>query len=129
MAPGGSPSRARLPSTATVSPRWRRSARSLQAPAMLPKISQGVTTVVAGNCGISLAPATFTGDPPAPMNLLGGSEAYCFPSFAAYAAAVKKAAPSINVAALVGHSALRLATMNDVSRKARAKEIEAMLAH
>jgi N-acyl-D-amino-acid deacylase len=100
----------------------------LDAPAMVPKVSQGVTTVVAGNCGISLAPVTFTGDPPAPMNLLGGSEAYCFPTFAAYAAAVKKAAPSINVAALVGHSALRLATMSDSGRKARPKEIDAMLA-
>ena len=28
-------------------------------PDMLPKISQGVTTVVTGNCGISLAPVTF----------------------------------------------------------------------
>ena len=43
----------------------------LDAPDMLPKISQGVTTVVAGNCGISLAPVTFDGDPPPPMNLLG----------------------------------------------------------
>src|SRR5204863_9579659 len=29
----------------------------LSAPDMAPKVSQGVTTVVAGNCGISLAPA------------------------------------------------------------------------
>ncbi len=36
----------------------------LDAPDMLPKISQGVTTVVTGNCGISLAPVTFSGDPP-----------------------------------------------------------------
>ena len=28
----------------------------LSAPEMAPKVSQGVTTVVAGNCGISLAP-------------------------------------------------------------------------
>ena len=35
----------------------------LDAPDMLPKISQGVTTVVAGNCGISLAPVTFDGLP------------------------------------------------------------------
>ncbi len=52
----------------------------LDAPDMLPKISQGVTTVVAGNCGISLAPVTFDGDPPAPMNLLGGKEAYRVPA-------------------------------------------------
>jgi N-acyl-D-amino-acid deacylase len=101
----------------------------LDAPAMVPKVSQGVTTVVTGNCGISLVPVTFTGEPPPPMNLLGGSEAYGFPSFGAYAAAVKKAAPGINVAALVGHSALRLATMSDITRKARGNEINAMLAH
>src|SRR6188474_2550333 len=29
----------------------------LSAPEMAPKVSQGVTTVVAGNCGVSLAPA------------------------------------------------------------------------
>ena len=56
----------------------------LDAPDMLPKISQGVTTVVTGNCGISLAPVTFMDDPPPPMNLLGGASAYGFPSFAAY---------------------------------------------
>ena len=31
----------------------------LDAPDMVPKISQGVTTVVAGNCGISLVPVMF----------------------------------------------------------------------
>jgi N-acyl-D-amino-acid deacylase len=101
----------------------------LDAPTMLPKISQGVTTVVVGNCGISLAPVIFEKDPPPPMNLLGGRKAYSFPSFASYATAVAKAAPSINVAALVGHSALRLATMNDVGRKASDSEMNAMISH
>lgn len=101
----------------------------LDAPAMLPKISQGVTTVVVGNCGISLAPVTFAVDPPAPMNLLGGREAYQFATFAAYAGAVARAAPAVNIAALVGHSALRLATMTNVAAKASAAEVEAMLAH
>jgi N-acyl-D-amino-acid deacylase len=101
----------------------------LDSPDMLPKISQGVTTVVTGNCGISLAPVTFEGDPPPPMNLLGGKEAYVFPSFAAYATAIARARPAVNVAALVGHSALRLATMKTISRKADAGEIDAMRRH
>lgn len=100
----------------------------LDAPDMVPKISQGVTTVVAGNCGISLAPVMFESDPPPPMNLLGGREAYEFPCFAAYAAAIRKAAPAVNVAALVGHSALRLKVMDDITRKASESEIEAMRA-
>ncbi|HUH76012.1 MAG TPA: D-aminoacylase [Devosia sp.] len=98
----------------------------LDAPNMLPKISQGVTTVVVGNCGISLAPVQFTKAPPPPMNLLGGPEAYQFPTFAAYADAVAAAKPSINVAALVGHSALRLAVMEDISGKASPAEVAQM---
>lgn len=101
----------------------------LDAPDMLPKISQGVTTVVAGNCGISLAPVIFAGDPPPPMNLLGGREVYEFPSFASYAEAIRRVTPAVNVAALVGHSALRLAVMDDIARKARPAEIDAMRAH
>ena len=99
----------------------------LDAPDMLPKISQGVTTVVAGNCGISLAPVTFSGDPPPPMNLLGGREAYEFPAFADYARALAETVPGVNVAALIGHSALRLATMSDIGAHASASEVSAML--
>jgi N-acyl-D-amino-acid deacylase len=101
----------------------------LDQPDMLPKISQGVTTVVAGNCGISLAPVTFPGDPPAPMNLLGSSRAYEFPAFADYANAVGSTTPGVNVAALIGHSALRLATMSDIRGKASDAEIGVMLDH
>ena len=59
----------------------------LSAPDMSPKVSQGVTTVVTGNCGVSLAP-TGQGLPrptPAPLDLLdleGGW--FRFPSFGAY---------------------------------------------
>ncbi|NJM29748.1 MAG: D-aminoacylase [Rhizobiales bacterium] len=101
----------------------------IDAPDMLPKISQGVTTVVAGNCGISLAPVTFDDDPPPPMNLLGGKEAYAFPAFADYAASLRRTPPAVNVAALVGHSALRLRTMADIRSKADRTEIAAMLGH
>src|SRR5918997_5405839 len=101
----------------------------LDAPDMLPKISQGVTTVVTGNCGISLAPVTFAGEPPAPMNLLGSRAAYEFPSFAAYAEAIAETVPGVNVAALVGHSALRMAVMADIRVKASDAEIGSMLDH
>ena len=39
----------------------------LAKPDMSYKASQGVATVVAGNCGISLAPLHFTGDRPPPL--------------------------------------------------------------
>src|SRR3972149_5168679 len=44
----------------------------LSAPEMAPKVSQGVTTVVAGNCGISLAPAPngMSAPVPVPLDLL-----------------------------------------------------------
>ena len=43
----------------------------LSAPAMTPKVSQGVTTVVAGNCGVSLAPLVTEERPVPPLDLLG----------------------------------------------------------
>ena len=46
------------PASSTPIPMTTASSRS---PDMLPKISQGVTTVVIGNCGISLAPVDLRG--------------------------------------------------------------------
>ncbi|ACR30153.1 N-acyl-D-amino-acid deacylase family protein [Burkholderia glumae] len=100
----------------------------IRAPQMLPKISQGVTTVVVGNCGISAAPVALRGDPPDPMNLLGERDAFRYPSFASYVAAVDAARPAVNVAALVGHTALRNNQMDRLERAASADEIAAMRA-
>jgi N-acyl-D-amino-acid deacylase len=94
-------------------------------PGMAAKISQGVTTVIGGNCGISLSPITSQELPP-PLNLLGGPSAFRFPRMKDYAEAVNAASPSINIAALVGHQTLRVGTMEDVSRKASARELDAM---
>jgi len=93
----------------------------LSEPHMLPKISQGVTTVIVGNCGISLAPLVHANVPP-PLNLLGGPDKYVYPTMAAYVAAVDAARPAVNVVALVGHSTLRVATMDDPYRPATAAE-------
>jgi len=98
----------------------------VREPAMTPKISQGVTTVIVGNCGISAAPVTLPGDPPDPMNLLGRAEAFRYPDFRTYVDAVNAAQPSVNVAALVGHTALRSNHMDRFDRAATAEEITAM---
>ncbi|MGR4069196.1 N-acyl-D-amino-acid deacylase family protein [Billgrantia sp. C5P2] len=98
----------------------------IRTPEMLPKLSQGVTTVVVGNCGISASPVSLSGDVPDPMNLLGQAEDFRYPSFAAYAEAVEAANPSVNVAALVGHTSLRSQVMDDFARPASNAEIAAM---
>ncbi len=98
----------------------------LSNPDMLPKVSQGVTTVVTGNCGISLAPLV-RADVPPPLNLLDGTDKYVHPTMAAYAAAVDAVRPAVNVAALVGHSTLRVATMDDPYREATRDEQRRMV--
>ena len=97
----------------------------LSGPDMTPKISQGVTSVVTGNCGVSLAP--FAGsEPPPPMNLLGDGEWYRFATMREYIAEVEASPPALNVAPLTGHTALRAAAMDDVYRAATPAEIARM---
>ncbi|HZI82598.1 MAG TPA: amidohydrolase family protein, partial [Casimicrobiaceae bacterium] len=98
----------------------------LSSPQALPKISQGVTTVIVGNCGLSLAPLVHPDVPP-PLNLLGGPGKHVFPTMRAYAEAVDAARPAVNVAALFGHSTLRVATMDDPYRPATPAEQSAMV--
>jgi len=98
----------------------------IRTPEMLPKLSQGVTTVIVGNCGISAAPVRLRGELPDPMNLLGNAEVFRYPTFASYVDAVEAARPAVNVAALVGHTALRNNQMDRLDRTATASEIDAM---
>lgn len=98
----------------------------IRRPQQLPKLSQGVTTVVVGNCGISAAPVRLRGEPPDPLNLLGPAAVFGYPTFAAYRAAVEQARPGVNVAALVGHTALRSNHLDDLQRAATPAEIAAM---
>ena len=109
---------------------------AIRCPEMLPKLSQGVTTVIAGNCGISAAPVEGDGQLTSPMNLLGEAEEFRYESFTDYVAALRGARPAVNIAALVGHTSLRHGTMDKLDRTATSKEIavmrsrlEASLAH
>src|SRR5947209_19925420 len=74
---------------------------------MAPKVSQGVTTVVAGNCGVSLAPAPRGMPKPVtpPLNLMDSEGTWFhFKSFREYVEALRAQPPATNCALLVGHS-------------------------
>jgi N-acyl-D-aspartate/D-glutamate deacylase len=100
----------------------------LRNPKMLNKISQGVTSVIIGNCGISASPYNSTQLPPDPINLLGAADEFLFASLQDYIVQFNQTLPYINVAALVGHTSLRAQVMNDLNRPATELEIEKMVA-
>jgi len=94
---------------------------------MTPKVSQGITTVVTGNCGISLAPLV-RGDVPQPLDLLGPSGLFHFATFKAWLDALRAAPAAVNVVPLVGHTTLRVAVMDDTGRAANTTEVGQMQA-
>ena len=101
----------------------------LSDPDMAPKVSQGVTTVVGGNCGISLAPMPRPVPDPVtpPLNLLDGDgEWFRFRTFASYLEELRRKPAATNCAMLVGHTTLRVATMDDLGKPATAPQIARM---
>src|SRR5271165_2299118 len=96
---------------------------------MLCKMSQGVTTVVIGNCGVSLSPARMTSPPMPPLNLLGDESWFRFGSFGEYAAQLAREPSPVNTYALIGHMSLRVEAMNgDTQRAATDREAAHMQA-
>src|SRR4051794_19962334 len=101
----------------------------LSAPDMAPKVSQGVTTVVAGNCGVSLAPAPRGMPKPVtpPLDLMDDEGGWFrFKSFKDYVSALRSSPPATNTALLVGHTMLRVQTMSDLEKPASKNEIGEM---
>ena len=97
-------------------------------PDMSFKASQGVTTVIAGNCGVSAAPLKPGMELPMPLNLMESRDGHRFTSFAEYFGALRRQPAALNVAALVGHTTLRAVTMDSLDRPATEPEIAAMRA-
>jgi N-acyl-D-amino-acid deacylase len=101
----------------------------LSDPDMTPKVSQGVTTVVTGNCGISVAHSPANGASTPPLDLLDGSgDWFKFPSFRAYREELAAKPAAINATCLVGHTTFRVATMDRLDRAATPVEIARMRA-
>ncbi len=99
----------------------------LSMPDMTPKISQGVATVVAGNCGVSLAPLVLDGVPPPPLDLLGSEPGwYRFNHFRDFIGALEESPPAVNCGLLVGHITLRHRVMDRFDRAATATELTEM---
>src|SRR4029450_12177079 len=103
-------------------------------PALTPSSWHGVTTVVMGNCGFTIAPCR-----PAhrellmevllyvegmPTEALRAGIRWEWESFPQYLDAVARSRPAVNVAAFVGHSAVRYFVMNDAAVERAATEDE-----
>jgi N-acyl-D-aspartate/D-glutamate deacylase len=109
-------------------------------PALRPTSYHGVTTVIAGNCGFSIAPTRAEHQETIvrtlenvedmdPATLLAGI-AWDFETFPQYLDLVERRGTVVNYTAYIGHSALRLYVLGDAAyeRAATADEIKQMSA-
>lgn len=94
----------------------------LDQPAVPAKTSQGVTSVVIGNCGFSMAPHS---RPTVERDSWFGTGTP-FATVAAYVAQLQKTPPALNVAVLVGHNSLRVDNMSNLGKPASDAELAAM---
>jgi N-acyl-D-amino-acid deacylase len=95
-------------------------------PTMAMKASQGVTTVVCGNCGVSASPY-LRSDIGHFLSLIVKKQENVSKDFAEFAGKVDAAKPAINGAFLIGHGTLRMNAMgDDLGRTATQAEIAVM---
>ena len=109
-------------------------AQVLWDPTLSPSPLHGVTTVIAGNCGISLAPVDrSTSDflvgllsrvEAIPLEALEAGLELRWETFAQYLAQVQGCAPAINIGFLAGHSAIRRLVMGSAASERTASETE-----
>ena len=98
-------------------------------PGMEFKLSQGVTTVVSGNCGFSAIPADPTKDSVAASGgILAGLEGE-FTDLDGYYAAALARRPAINNMMLVGHNTVRSLVMGDSKSAPTDSQLREMQGH
>ncbi len=103
-------------------------------PGLTPSSYHGVTTVVAGNCGFSIAPTrpehrtliARTLENVEDMNVatLAAGIPWDFETFPEYLASVQRHGTGLNYTAYIGHTALRLFAMGDAAYEREATEDE-----
>ena len=92
-------------------------------PSLDPEPLHGVTTMLVGNCGLTLYPAPestrseicdlFAYLEDVPRHLFDDCLPWTWEDFAGYRTAVDRVGTGANIAALVGHSPIRIAVMGD----------------
>ena len=100
----------------------------LTDPDMACMTSQGVTSIINGNCGFSIAPLTARPPFPAPLDIILSPEVPRFARFADYLTRLDAHPPAVNTACLIGHGTLRINEVADLGRPADAAETAAMRA-
>ncbi|BFO10914.1 D-aminoacylase [Serratia rubidaea] len=100
----------------------------IKHPDYIEKTSQGVTSIIVGNCGISAACAQMKDEVPDPLNLLGELAEFRYPDLASYRCTVDEVMPSVNVATLIGHTTLRNNAVASLNEPAQSADIDAMRA-
>jgi N-acyl-D-aspartate/D-glutamate deacylase len=103
-------------------------------PALTPSCFHGVTTVVAGNCGFSIAPTrpehreviarTLENVEDMDVATLAAGIPWDFSTFPEYLDSVERRGTAMNFAAYIGHTALRLFVMGDAAYERAATEDE-----
>ncbi len=107
----------------------------LKEPATVPKLKQGVTTIMIGQCGISAAPIaedkvellnSYTG-----FIMAGATPRWNWRSFGDYLDVLDELELGVNVGSFVGHGTIRLNVLGFESRKPTEAEVAKMrdLAH
>ncbi len=92
-------------------------------------VRQGVTTEVVGNCGMGCAPLQDPRHLPlVVLEYLEGTDTGAWRSFGEWLEVLGQGGLSINVAAMVGHGAVRLAGMGTAGRPAKPEELARMVA-
>lgn len=109
-----------------IDPHVHHDAAVLTEPDMPFMVSQGVTTVINGNCGFSIAPITASGPLPLQLGMIIGDDLPRFPSYQAYHQRLESNPPAVNAACLIGHSTLRANAMHDLGQPADQAELHSM---
>lgn len=90
--------------------------------------NQGVTTVINGNCGFSIAPVKRPENLPGQLRMIAERPDLIFSSYADYHARIASEPPAVNAACLIGQSTLRANALDDLTKAATPDQLKQMAA-